>query len=168
MTLSGDTVPRVNAVLTAGAGTLSFWKRILRSESSTFRVKPLRREPRLPSVRFQTTIDSMGCEARRSTSHHGSRVPSRECVWPPSPKVPLVLPSMPRPASPPCAVFFCDALPCRATLTPPENTSTSASVSVRCRPGSSMRTYRPAGPMLPLRGPSSSLGSPDSSADTFG
>ena len=46
---------------------------------------------------------------------------------------------MARAASPPLAVFFCEALPARATLRPPLMTSTSASVSVPRR-GSSIRT----------------------------
>ena len=85
-------------------------------------------------------MESMGNAAPRSTSHQGLVEFSSVWVWPPSPNLPLVLPSMALPASPPEAVLLWLALPSRATFRPWLYTSTSASVSVFFLPGSSMRT----------------------------
>ena len=88
------------------------------------------------------------------------------CVWPPSPKLPLLLPSMARLASPPLAVFFCVALPLRATLRPslrPRPRPASASCS--CRAARCGRSGR-ASPCR--RPPASSFGRPLSSGSTLG
>ncbi len=70
--------------------------------------------------------------------------------------------------SPSKAVLLCEALPCRATLRPSLSTSTSASVSVRLRPGSSTRTYRPTIGLPAASAEASSFGGPSSSGCTFG
>ena len=75
---------------------------------------------------------------------------------------------MARPAAPPWAVLCWLALPLSATFTPSLKTCTSASVSVRCLPGSSTRTYRPFTALPASTAFASSGGRPPSSAFTFG
>ena len=93
--------------------------------------KPSSRLANLPpsSVRFQTITASISASSPRSSSHQGSFC-VLVCVWPPSPYLSLLLPSMAAAGRAAESTLDCVALPPRAMLRPSAMTCTSASVSV--------------------------------------